>query len=110
MWWFLILSHYNFSILYLSDKLNKRVNTLLKRKQNMLKNISDERVQYCTMQMIWFEMLTKSVCVASVMMNDMLKTLVVWSQNIFDKTVDLKQTWVNAEVRDSTYKELCKII
>lgn len=44
MQWFLILSHYNFFILYLLRKLNKRVNTLLKWKQNMLENIFDNYI------------------------------------------------------------------
>ncbi len=77
MQWFLILSHYNFLILYLLKKLNERVNTLSRWKQNMLKDVFDEKVQYCMMQMIQLKMLSKFIQTALMTVIDVLKTSVI---------------------------------
>jgi len=79
MQWSLILSHYNFLILYLFKKLNERANTLLRQEQNMSKNVFNERVQYCTTQMIRPEMLSKPVQAALIAVRNVLKTSVVQS-------------------------------
>jgi len=44
MRWFLILSWYNFFILYLLRNQNERTDALSKYKQNMLTDLSDNRV------------------------------------------------------------------
>ena len=76
----------------------------------MLKDVFDERMQYHTMQMIQLEMLSKSVQTASIAVVNVLKTSVVQSQDIFDETINLKQMWVNAEVKNESYKELCEAV
>ncbi len=76
----------------------------------MLKDVFDERMQYHTMQMIQLKMLSKSVQTASIAVVNVLKTSVVQSQDIFDETINLKQMWVNAEVKNESYKELCEAV
>lgn len=110
MHWFLILSCYNFSILYLPGKLNERVDTLSRREQDMPENVSNERVQYCMTQMIRPEMLSKPVQVAPVAVSEVPETPVIRSRDVFGETVDLEQMWVNAEVKDETYRELRKAV
>jgi hypothetical protein len=47
-----ILSQYNFFILYLSENQNERADALSRHEQDMLTDLSDDRVQHCTMQII----------------------------------------------------------
>ncbi len=65
MRWFLILLQYNFFILYLLSKQNERTDVLLRQKQNVSMNLSNDRVQHCTMQMIHSEMISKPIQTAS---------------------------------------------
>jgi len=110
MRWFLILLQYNFFILYLLSKQNKRADALSKQKQNVLMNLSDDRVQHCTTQMIHFKMTSKSIQTASMTVADILIFMLVWDQNLFSEITDLKQMWVNAEAEDELYNELCQTI
>ena len=61
MRWSLILLQYNFFILYLSGKQNERADALLRQKQNVLMNLSDDRVQHCMTQIICSEMISKPI-------------------------------------------------
>jgi len=110
MRWSLILSQYNFFILYLLSKQNERANALLRQKQNVSMNLSDDRVQHCMMQMIHSEMISKSIQAASMTVADILISVIVQDQNLFSEITDLKQMWANAEAKDKLYNELCQTI
>jgi len=110
MRWFLILSQYNFFILYLLSKQNKRTDALLRQKQNVSMNLSDNRVQHCKMQIICSEMISKSIQAASMTVADILISVLVQDQNLFNEIMNLKQMWVNAEAKDESYDELCQTI
>jgi len=110
MRWSLILSQYNFFILYLLSKQNERADALLKQKQNVSMNLSNNRVQHCTTQIIHFKMISKSIQTVSMTVADILISVLVQDQNLFDETTDLKQMWVNAEAKDESYNELCQTI
>jgi len=58
MRWFLILSQYNFFILYLLSKQNERADALSRQKQNVSMNLSDDRVQHYMTQIIHSEMIS----------------------------------------------------
>ncbi len=91
MRWFLILSQYNFFILYLSDKQNERADALLRQKQNVSMNLLNDRVQHCTTQIICSEMISKSIQAASMTVADISISVLVQDQNLFSETTDLKQ-------------------
>ncbi len=110
MRWSLILSQYSFFILYLLSKQNERADALLRQKQNVSMNLSDNRVQHCIMQMIHFKMISKPIQAVSMTVADILVSVLVWDQNLFSEITDLKQMWVNAEVKDELYDELCQTI
>jgi hypothetical protein len=61
MRWSLILLQYNFFILYLLSKQNEKADALLRQEQNVSMNLSDDRVQHCTTQIICSEMISKSI-------------------------------------------------
>ncbi len=82
---------YNFFILYLLSKQNERADALLRQKQNVLMNLSDDRVQHCMMQMIHFEMISKPIQAASMTVADILVSVIVQDQNLFNEATDLKQ-------------------
>ena len=73
-------------------------------------NLSNNRVQHCTMQMICSEMISKPIQTASMTVADISVSVLVWDQNLFNETTDLKQMWVNAEAEDELYNELCQTI
>jgi len=110
MRWSLILSQYNFFILYLLNKQNERTDALLRQKQNVSMNLSDDRVQHCTTQMIHSEIISKPIQAASTTVADILISVLVWDQNLFNEITDLEQMWVNAEAEDELYNELCQTI
>ncbi len=110
MSWSLILSQYNFFILYLLSKQNERADALLRQKQNVSMNLSDDRVQHCTTQIIHSEMISKPIQAASMTVADILISVLVQDQNLFNEATDLKQMWVNAEAEDELYDELCQTI
>jgi spore coat polysaccharide biosynthesis predicted glycosyltransferase SpsG len=91
MRWSLILLQYNFFILYLSDKQNERADALLRQKQNVSMNLSDDRVQHCTMQIICSEMISKSIQAASMTVADILVSMLIQDQNLFSEATDLEQ-------------------
>ncbi len=110
MRWSLILLWYNFFILYLLSKQNERADALLRQKQNVLMNFSDDRVQHCTTQIIHFEMMRKSIQTASMTVTDISVSVLIQDQNLFSEITDLEQMWVNAEAKDESYNELCQTI
>ncbi len=91
MRWSLILSQYNFFILYLLSKQNERTDALLRQKQNVSMNLSDNRVQHCMMQIIHSEMISKPIQTVSMTVADILISVLVQDQNLFDEAIDLKQ-------------------
>ncbi len=91
MRWSLVLSQYNFFILYLLSKQNERADALLRQKQNVSMNLSDNRVQHCMMQIIHSEMISKPVQTVSMTVADILISVLVQDQNLFDEAIDLKQ-------------------
>jgi len=109
MRWSLILLQYNFFILYLLSKQNERADALSRQKQNVLMNLSD-RVQHCMTQMIHFKIMSKPIQAASMTVADISVSVLVQDQNLFNETMNLKQMWVNAEVKDELYDELCQTI
>ncbi len=78
MRWSLILSQYNFFILYLLSKQNERTDALLRQKQNVSMNLSDNRVQHCMMQIIHSEMISKPIQAASMTVADILISVLIW--------------------------------
>ncbi len=110
MRWSLILLQYNFFILYLLNKQNERTDALLRQKQNVSMNLSDDRVQHCTTQIICFKMISKSIQAVSITVADISVSVLVWDQNLFSEITDLKQMWVSAEAKDESYDELCQTI
>jgi len=91
MRWSLILSWYNFFILYLLSKQNERTDTLLRQKQNVSMNLLNDRVQHCTMQMICSEIISKPIQAASMTVADISVSVLIQDQNLFDEITDLKQ-------------------
>ncbi len=91
MRWSLILSQYNFFILYLLSKQNEKINALLRQKQNVSMNLSNNRVQHCTTQIIHFEMMSKSIQTVLMTVADILISVLVQDQNLFSEITDLKQ-------------------
>ncbi len=73
-------------------------------------NLWPSTVQHCTMQMIHSEMISKPIQAVSITVADILIPVLVWDQNLFNETTDLKQMWVNAEAKDKSYDELCQTI
>ncbi len=110
MRWSLILLQYNFFILYLLSKQNERADALSRQKQNVSMNLSDDRVQHYTTQIICSEMMSKSIQTASMTVADISVSVLVWDQNLFSEITDLKQMWVNAEAENESYNELCQSI
>jgi len=110
MRWSLILLQYNFFILYLLSKQNEKTDALLKQKQNVLMNLSDNRVQHCMTQIIHSEMMSKFIQTVLITVTDISVFVLVQDQNLFDEIINLKQMWVNAEAEDELYNELCQTI
>ncbi len=77
MRWSLILSQYNFFILYLLSKQNERADALSRQKQNVSMNLSDNRVQHYMMQIIHFEMMSKSIQTVSMTVADISISVLV---------------------------------
>ena len=110
MRWFLTLSQYNFFILYLLRNQNERTDTLSRHKQDMLTDVSDDRVQHHIMQMLHFKMLCKSIQTASMTVANISNSMLVWDWDLFNEITDLEQMWVKTEVKDESYDELCQVI
>jgi len=77
MRWSLILSQYNFFILYLLNKQNKKTDALSRQKQNVSINFSNDRVQHHMMQIIHSEMMSKFIQTASMTVADILISVLV---------------------------------
>ncbi len=110
MRWSLILSQYNFFILYLLSKQNERTDALLRQKQNVSMNLSDDRVQHYMTQILHSEMLCKPIQAALMTVVNILNSVLIQDQNLFDEITDLEQIWVETEVKDELYNELCQTI
>ena len=91
MRWFLTLSQYNFFILYLLKNQNERADTLSRHEQDMSTDVSDNRVQHCTTQILHFEMLCKPIQTALMTVANILNSMLVQDQNLFDDVTDLEQ-------------------
>ncbi len=91
MRWFLILSQYNFFILYLSENQNERADALSRHEQDMLTDLSDDRVQHYMMQIIHSEMMSKPIQAVSMTVANILISVLVQDQNLFSEATDLKQ-------------------
>ncbi len=78
MRWSLTLSQYNFFILYLLKNQNERTDTLLRHEQDMLTDVSDNKVQHYMTQMLHFKMLCKPIQAASMTVADILNLMLVW--------------------------------
>ncbi len=91
MRWFLILSQYNFFILYLLENQNERADALLRHEQDMLTDLSDDRVQHYMMQIIHSEMMSKPIQAVSMTVANILISVLVQDQNLFSEATDLKQ-------------------
>jgi len=89
--WLLILSQYNFFILYLLSKQNERTDALSRHEQDMLTGLSDDRVQHYMMQIIHSEMMSKPIQAASMTVVNMLIPVLIQDQNLFSEATDLKQ-------------------
>ncbi len=89
--WSLILLQYNFFILYLLSKQNERADALLRQKQNVSMNLSDDRVQHCITQIICSEMISKFIQTVLMTVADILISVLIQDQNLFDEITDLKQ-------------------
>ncbi len=110
MSWSLILLWYNFFILYLLSKQNERADALLRQKQNVSMNLSDDRVQHCMTQMICSEMISKPIQATLMTVADISVSVLIQDQNLFSEITDLEQMWMNAEAKDESYNELCQTI
>ncbi len=77
MRWSLILSQYNFFILYLLSKQNEKTDALLRQKQNVSMNLLNDRVQHCMTQIIHFKMMSKPIQAASMTVADILIPVLV---------------------------------
>jgi len=76
----------------------------------MLTDFSDDKAQYCMMQMLHLKIMSKSIQTASMTVVNILIPVLIQNQNLFSKVTDLKQMWVNAETRNKSYKKLCQAI
>jgi len=77
MRWFLILSQYNFFILYLSENQNERANALSRYEQDMSTDLSNDRVQHCTTQIIHLKIMSKLIQTASMTVANISVTVLV---------------------------------
>jgi len=91
MRWFLILSWYNFFILYLLKNQNERADALSKHKQNMLTDFSNDRVQHCITQIIHLKMMSKPIQTVLMTVADISISVLIQDQNLFSEVTDLKQ-------------------
>ncbi len=91
MRWSLILSQYNFFILYLSENQNEKTDALSRCEQDMLTDLSDDKVQHCMMQIIHFKMMSKPIQAASMTVVNISISVLIQDQNLFSEATDLKQ-------------------
>jgi len=77
MRWSLILLQYNFFILYLLSKQNEKTDALSRQKQNVSMNLSNDRVQHHTMQIIHFKIMSKPIQTASMTVADILISVLI---------------------------------
>ncbi len=77
MRWSLILSQYNFFILYLLSKQNERADALLRQEQNVSMNLSDNRVQHHITQIIHSEIISKPIQAASMTVADISISMLI---------------------------------
>jgi len=75
----------------LLSKQNERADALSRQKQNVSMNLSNDRVQHCTTQIIHSEMISKLIQAASMTVADILVSVLVQDQNLFDEITDLEQ-------------------
>jgi uncharacterized membrane-anchored protein YjiN (DUF445 family) len=93
----------------LSENQNEESRCSVKMWARYVNRFSDDRVQHYITQIIHLKMMSKSIQAAS-MTVAIYQYLYSWDQNLFSEVTDLKQMWVNAEIRDESYKKLCQAI
>ena len=54
-------------------------------------NLSDDRVQHCITQIIHSEIISKPIQTVSITVADILVSVLVQDQNLFDEITDLEQ-------------------
>ncbi len=57
----------------------------------MLTDLLNDKVQHCTMQIIHFKMMSKSIQTVSITVADISVSVLVQDQNLCDEATDLKQ-------------------
>jgi len=62
------------------------------------------------MQIIHSEIISKPIQTVLMTIANILIPVLVQDQNLFNKVTDLKQMWVNAEIKDESYEKLCQAI
>jgi len=75
--------------------------------QDMLTDVSDDRVQHCTTQILHFKMLCKFIQAVLMTVVNISDSVLIQDWNLFDEITDLEQMWVKTEVRNELYDELC---
>ena len=91
MRWSLTLSQYNFFILYVLRNQNEKTDILSRHEQDMLTDVSDDRVQHCMTQIIHLKMMSKPIQTASMTVVNISVSVLIQDQNLFSEDTDLKQ-------------------
>jgi transposase InsO family protein len=94
MRWSLILSKYNFTIAYLPGKENERADALSRREQDLPVDLSDERLQHRTTQLLKPEMLP-GVTIGTIS-----------AVPAEAEVLNLTQLWTQAKENDPSYAEM----
>jgi len=74
----------------LSENQNERTDALSRHEQDILTDLSDDRVQHCMTQIIHSEMMSRFIEAVSMTVVDILISVLVQDQNLFDEVTDLK--------------------
>jgi transposase InsO family protein len=98
MRWSLILSRYNFTIMYLPGKQNERADALSRREQDLPVSLSDERLQHRTTRLITPEMLPQATRKR------------VFAAPVETQTPSLHELWAQAREQDELYNEITTVL
>ena len=109
MRWLLILSKYNFVLLYVLGKTNVRADALSRREQDMPSQATDDRLQYRHIQLLpksKFQLIRVGVdfaCLASEIKNS---TAAAPTRATVPNDNELQQLQSEAELQDASYQEI----